>query len=146
MNGRTPAEGQGSKPATKPVNAEMVGRLSNRRRRSEGLRPRSPEACRYDLAMGERRAIVEARRDEIHALVRQHRGRTAALFGSVARGEDTATSDIDFLVDFEVGSSLFDLLHLQDELAALLGFPVDVVSVGGLKPRDAHIRRDALPL
>ena len=96
--------------------------------------------------MGERRAIVEARRDEIRALVRQHRGRSAALFGSVARGEDTAVSDIDFLVDFEAGSSLFDLLHLQDELAALLGCPVDVVSLGGLKPRDAHIRSEALPL
>ena len=96
--------------------------------------------------MGERRAIVEAGRDEIHALVRQHHGRTAALFGSAARGEDTATSDIDFLVDFEVGSSLFDRLHLQDELAALLGFPVDVVSVGGLRPRDEHIRSEALPL
>ena len=49
--------------------------------------------------MGERRAIVEARRDEIRALVRQHPGRSAALFGSVARGEDTAMSDIDFLVN-----------------------------------------------
>lgn len=108
--------------------------------------PMTAGACRYDLVMTERRAIVEARRDEIRALVRRHRGRSAALFGSVARGEDTAASDIDFLVDFEAGSSLFDLLHLQDELAALLGCPVDVVSVGGLKPRDAHIRSEALPL
>lgn len=96
--------------------------------------------------MGERRAIVEARREEIRALVRRHHGRSAALFGSVARGEDTATSDVDFLVDFEAGSSLFDLLHLQDELAELLGCAVDVISVGGLKPRDEHIRSEALPL
>ena len=102
--------------------------------------PRVAGACRHDLVMSERRAIVEARRKEIRALVRQHKGRAAALFGSVARGEETATSDIDFLVDFEAGSSLLDLLHLQDELAALLGCPVDVVSVGGLKQRDAHIR------
>ena len=50
------------------------------------------------------------------------------------------------LVDFEPGSSLFDLLRLQDELTALLGCPVDVVSAGGLKPRDEHIRREALAL
>ena len=119
---------------------EPTGDISN------AFGARTAGACRYDFVMGERRAIVEARRDEIRALVRLHRGRSAALFGSVARGEDTATSDVDLLVDFEVGSSLFDLLHLQDELAALLGCPVDVVSVGGLKQRGAHIRSEALPL
>jgi predicted nucleotidyltransferase len=68
------------------------------------------------------------------------------MFGSVARGEDGPSSDIDFLVDFEPGSSLFDLLHLQDELAELLGCDVDVVSTGGLKATDDHIRREAIPL
>ena len=63
------------------------------------------------------------------------------LYGSVARGEETVTSDIDFLVEFEPGSSLFDLLHISEELEALLGVPVDVVSAGGLKDRDDHIRR-----
>jgi predicted nucleotidyltransferase len=53
---------------------------------------------------------------------------------------------VDFLVDFEPGSSLFDLLHLKDELTALLGFPVDVVSRRALKDRDEHIRREAVPL
>lgn len=68
------------------------------------------------------------------------------MFGSVARGDDDEFSDIDFLVDFEDGSSLFDLLHLTEELETLLGVPVDVVSTGGLKDRDDHIRREALPL
>ena len=69
-----------------------------------------------------------------------------AIFGSVARGEDHPDSDIDFLVEFETGSSLFDLLHLQDELEELLEHSVDVVSVGGLRPHDVHIRAEALPL
>jgi predicted nucleotidyltransferase len=64
----------------------------------------------------------------------------------VARGEDGNDSDVDLLVDFEPGSSLFDLLHLQDELEQLLRCRVDVVSRGGLKPRDEHIRREAVPL
>lgn len=51
-----------------------------------------------------------------------------------------------FLVQFEPGSSLFDLLHLQDDLEELLGCPVDVVSVGGLKPRDDLIRAEAIAL
>lgn len=96
--------------------------------------------------MSKRRALVEAKRDEITNVVHRHQGRAVALFGSVARGDDTPASDIDFLVEFEYGSSLFDLMHLEEELSALLGVPVDVVSVGGLKPRDDHIRRDALPL
>ena len=79
-------------------------------------------------------------------MVRRHRGRSVAVFGSVARGDETAASDIDFLVDFEPGSSLFDLMHISEELEQLLGVPVDVVSAGGLKDRDEHIRREAVPL
>lgn len=96
--------------------------------------------------MDARRFLVEEHRREITELARRHRGRSIAVFGSVARGEDQAGSDIDFLVEFEAGSSLFDLIHLQDELSALLGCRVDVVSVGGLKPRDGHILEEALPL
>ena len=68
------------------------------------------------------------------------------MFGSVARRDDTRESDIDFLVEFEPGSSLFDLMDLQEALEQLLGVPVDVVSVGGLKDRDDHIRREAVPI
>ena len=96
--------------------------------------------------MGPRRKLVEARRDEIRDAVRRHRGRSVAVFGSVARDEESATSDIDFLVEFEPGSSLFDLLHLTEDLQALLGIEVDVISAGGLKDRDEHIRREAIPL
>lgn len=96
--------------------------------------------------MGVRRAIVEARRDEIHEVVRRHRGRAVSLFGSAARGDDHAHSDFDFLVEFEPGSSLFDLMDLQEDLESLLGARVDVVSVGGLKDRDDHIRQEAVPL
>ena len=90
--------------------------------------------------------MVESKRDQINDLVRQHHGRAVALFGSVARGEDTPESDIDFLVEFQTGSSLFDLMDLQEALQALLGVSVDVVSAGGLKDRDDHIRREAIPI
>lgn len=96
-----------------------------------------------DAALLPLRALVEAHRREIKALVARHKGRAVALFGSVARGDETQGSDVDFLVEFEPGSSLFDLADLEDELASLLGRQVDVVSAGGLKPRDHGIRRDA---
>lgn len=96
--------------------------------------------------MSLRQEVLETKRDEVHRLVARHRGRAAYLFGSVARGDDTPTSDVDVLVDFEAGSSLFDLLHLESELSALFGVPVDVVSVGGLLPRDEHIRQEAVPI
>lgn len=98
------------------------------------------------MGMGTRQSLVEQNRYKITEAARRHRGRTIAIFGSVARGDDNERSDIDFLVEFDPGSSLFDLLHLKDELTALLGYPVDVVSAGGLKPRDEHIRREAVPL
>lgn len=98
------------------------------------------------MGMGAHRAIIESKRDEINDLVRQHRGRTASLFGSVARGDDTPESDIDFLVEFEPFSSLLDLVHLEEALAELLGVDVDVVSAGALLERDAEIRKDAIKL
>lgn len=88
--------------------------------------------------------LVRENRDEVQAAVERHRGLSFAVFGSVARGDDTEASDIDFLVRFAPGSSLFDLLHLSDELEQILGRRVDVVSEGGLKPRDDHIRAEAV--
>ena len=66
------------------------------------------------------------------------------VFGLVARGEDRPGSDIDFLIEFEPGASLLDLMAIQDDLEALLDCTVDVVSAGGLKDRDEHIRREAV--
>ena len=97
-----------------------------------------------DVALLPLRALVEAHRDEIRTIVSRHKGLAVAVFGSVARGDETPASDIDFLVEFEKGSSLFDLVRMQDELGTLLGREVDVVSVGGLLPRDTDVRRDAV--
>lgn len=96
--------------------------------------------------MGERMDLIESKRVQILEIVRRHRGQSVSVFGSVARGDDRADSDVDFLVEFDAGSSLFDLMHISEELEELLGIPVDVVSVGGLKERDRHIRQEAVPL
>ncbi len=92
------------------------------------------------------RGLIERNRGAIKDLARRNRGVAISLFGSAARGTDTEASDADFFVQFEPGSSLFDLLHLQDDLQELLGCPVDVVSLGGLEPRDDRVRREAIRL
>jgi predicted nucleotidyltransferase len=92
------------------------------------------------------RALVEQHRDDIKAAAARYHGKRVRLFGSVARGDERADSDIDLLVDFAPGSSLFDLLRLNRELAELLQHPVDVVSRGGLKPRDRAILDEAVEL
>jgi uncharacterized protein len=92
------------------------------------------------------RALVERHREDIKAVAARHQGRRVRLFGSVARGEEREGSDIDLLVDFAAGSSLFDLLHLNRELEGLLRHPVDVVSRGGLKARDRAILDEAIEL
>jgi uncharacterized protein len=91
-------------------------------------------------------SLIERHRKEILDLVRQHRGRSIAVFGSVARGEAGPRSDIDFLVEFEPSSSLLDLVHLEEALAGLLGVDVDVVSAGALLERDVEILNDAIAL
>ena len=89
---------------------------------------------------------LRAQAEEIRLIAARHKASGVAVFGSVARGEDGQNSDYDFLVDFTTDASLFDLFHLQEELSSLLLSPVDVVSRRGLKPRDTHIREEALAI
>ena len=77
---------------------------------------------------------LRAQAGEIRLIAARHKATSVAVFGSVARGEDTENSDYDFLVDFTAGATLFDHFHLQEELSSFLQLPVDVVSRRGLKP------------
>lgn len=69
---------------------------------------------------------LRARRSEIAAVFSRHGASNVRVFGSVARGEQDHASDVDFLVDFATGRSLFDLSALVLELEDVLGCPVDV--------------------
>ena len=75
-----------------------------------------------------------SRRAEILSLAARHGAFNVRLFGSVARGNDDAASDIDILVDLEPGRSLFDLGGLLTDLQTLLGRDVDVVTEKRLRP------------
>jgi len=75
-------------------------------------------------------------RDAILAKLRSHRSelsdyavRSLYLFGSVARGEATGTSDVDLLVEFERPVGLFHFVRLRDFLARLVDGEVDLVAL-----------------
>jgi uncharacterized protein len=90
---------------------------------------------------------VSQRRAEILAAAARHGVANVRVFGSVARRDATPTSDVDFLVDLEQGRGLLDLAGLLVELEDLLGRPVDVVTVPGLKARIRdRVLREAVPL
>lgn len=58
-----------------------------------------------------------------------------SLFGSVARGDQSATSDVDILVDYADTPSLFAHIELEAHLSDALGAKVDLVMRRALKPR-----------
>lgn len=77
----------------------------------------------------------ERERALLIAILREHGVRHASLFGSYARGDQHAASDIDLLVDLPPGASLLDLSRLGLALEDALGRPVDLVtSVDALHP------------
>lgn len=91
--------------------------------------------------------LLHQNRQEILRLCATFGARNARVFGSVARGQADAASDVDLLVEMEPGRSLFDLGGLQYELERLLGCPVDVVTEQGLKARIRdRVLREAVPL
>ncbi len=91
--------------------------------------------------------ILEERRQEILDLASKYGAYNVRVFGSVARGEADANSDIDFLVDLELGRSLFDLGGLLMDLQKLLGCQVDLVTEKGLRRRlRERVLREAIKL
>jgi hypothetical protein len=71
--------------------------------------------------------ILESRRKEILAIAARHGAHNVRVFGSIARGEATEESDVDFLVDVGPRHSSFFPGGLVADLEALLGRRVEVV-------------------
>lgn len=84
---------------------------------------------------------------KIRPILEHYRAKRPAIFGSIARGEATEKSDLDLLVELPPGTTLFDLVGLQQELEGVLGRSVDVLTYGGLHPllKD-RIEREAIAL
>ena len=76
--------------------------------------------------------LLKEKRAEILRVAAEHGARNVRIFGSVARGEAKAASDVDLLVDMDPGRSLLDLGGLLMDLQDILGCPVDVATEKGL--------------
>ncbi len=91
---------------------------------------------------------LQAKREEILAIAARHGAYNVRIFGSVARGEATDTSDVDILIDYEPEHRPpWFPAGLVLDLKALLGCEVDVAAVSWLKERiREQILREAIPL
>lgn len=91
--------------------------------------------------------LTRADGERILRIAERHGILNVRVFGSVARGEAKAQSDLDLLVDIEPGRSYFDLIAFWQEIEEHLGHRVDVISDGGVSPylRES-IYAEAIPL
>jgi uncharacterized protein len=91
--------------------------------------------------------LIEAIRCHLPELRSEWPIRMLALFGSRMREDFREDSDLDVLVEFQSAISLSQFLALEERLADITGFPVDLVSVNALKPHiGARIRSEAVLL
>lgn len=90
---------------------------------------------------------LRSHRDEILRIARAHGAHDLKVFGSVANGTETPSSDIDLLATFDDSRGLFDIARLEIALGELLGVVVDVVPEKSLRPflKD-RVLSEAVPL
>ncbi len=90
---------------------------------------------------------LEAKQAAINDLCEQYEVRFMGVFGSVARNQATAESDVDVLVRFVNRKNLFDVIRLERQLAQTFGRPVDLVTEPALSPYlRSQILAETIPL
>ena len=78
--------------------------------------------------------LESSERERIVAILRAHGIVRAGVFGSFARGDQRASSDLDLLIEPQAGTTLLDLARLELALEDLLGRHVDLVTYEELHP------------
>ncbi len=85
--------------------------------------------------------------EQLWEVARRHGVLRLRVFGSWARGEAGPDSDLDLLVNVEPGTSLLDMIGLQQALEDLVGSTVDVLTEDGISRHvKARILAEARPL
>lgn len=85
-------------------------------------------------------------RDALRDLLAAHGVTNPRVFGSVARQEDSESSDLDLLLTIPPGFDVFDMAYLEQEIEVLVGFPVDVVPDDAPGPVLEQALAEAIPL
>jgi predicted nucleotidyltransferase/DNA-binding XRE family transcriptional regulator len=97
-----------------------------------------------DTPIGRR---LRRNRAALLAVAARHGANDLRVFGSVARGEDTAASDVDMVADIPGGIGLFELGAFERELSDILKVKVDLVPSDALRPRvRVEVDAEAIPL
>jgi predicted nucleotidyltransferase len=86
------------------------------------------------MEIGDTAMDLQQKRHDILRIAAQYGARNLRVFGSVARGDDRAQSDIDLLVDMDPDRSLLDIVALGQDLEELLDCRVDVLTGASLHP------------
>ncbi len=76
--------------------------------------------------------VLNVHREAVRQVVASHHALNVRVFGSVVRGEDTESSDLDLLIDPTQETTLMDLGAIRYKLRTLLGVPVDVLTPNAL--------------
>ena len=90
--------------------------------------------------------ILRKNLKEVISIIEAHNGLHPRVFGSVARGEDSPSSDINIMLDAQE-CSMIDLGQMRSELQKLLGVPVSLTPSDFMFPQlDSAITKQAIPL
>lgn len=89
---------------------------------------------------------LRSRRRAITDAVRSFGGSNVRVFGSVARGESRADSDVDLLIDVAPGTGLLTIERMTQAIEAVIPWRVDVLTSGAAHGRMAHVVDEAIPL
>jgi predicted nucleotidyltransferase len=90
---------------------------------------------------------IEIPKEKLREFCRKWKVTEFALFGSVTRPEEfRADSDVDVLVRFSADAqwSLFDMVHMRDDLVEIFGREVDLLTRRGVEQSRNYLRREAI--
>jgi hypothetical protein len=90
---------------------------------------------------------LQSHRETVLQIAARLGARNVRVFGSVLHGKDTEDSDLDLLMDVPRGTTLLDMVRLQNAMEKELGVSVDVLTALDLSPkfRD-QVVQEARPL
>ena len=92
------------------------------------------------------KVYIEIPKEKIAEFCQKWKIREFSFFGSVLRADFRHDSDVDVLVTFDESArhTLFDLVHMEEELKEIFGRDVDLVSRRGIETSRNYIRRKAI--
>jgi hypothetical protein len=92
--------------------------------------------CEVKLPSSKARSLTDIKQTlkaHMPELAKHYNIKSLGIFGSYVRGEAEGTSDVDLLVEFSEAPDIFKFMDLEEDLAALLGLKVDLVTRPALR-------------